>query len=65
MVGAEAPVSTRPVESLVFYFEDHAAPEERAPKNHVSVDDVAKLWEGDDKGKRALEEGRVAFQGLQ
>ena len=59
VVGAEAQVSTRPMECQVFNFEDHAAPEESVPKNHVSVDDLAKLWEGDDKGKRALEEGRA------
>ena len=38
---------------------DHAAGEESTPKNHVSVDDLVKLWERDEKGKQALEEGRA------
>ena len=59
VVGAEAQVSTRPMECQVFNFEDHTEQEESAPKNHVSVDDLVKQWESDDKGRQALEEGRA------
>lgn len=59
VVGAEAKASTRPALCQVFNFEDHAAREQSAPNNHVSVDDLVKLWEGDDKGRQSLQEGRA------